>query len=91
MANAVGIYRDMPLSQDRNTDASFAAILAYLDDTMPQPAPLPPLAIARRVGTQNLPPVRNLLTHPEDSEQANKADLGSTPQESIVNSKVICP
>jgi hypothetical protein len=70
MANVVTAYRDMHLS-DRNADASLAAILAYLEDSAPpQPPPLPPLAPVRRIGTQNLPPVKNLLTHPEDWSQS---------------------
>jgi len=91
MANAVGIYRDMPLA-DRNNEASFAAILAYLEDAIPpQPPPLPPLAFTRRVASENLPPVRNLLTHPEDSTQSttNKANTGTAQQPNVVNTKVI--
>jgi len=89
MANAVGIYRDMPFS-DRNTDASIAVILALLEDSIPTPqaSPLPPLAFTRRVGSENLPPVRNLLTHPEETMQPDKAHAGNVPQSNVVNTKV---
>lgn len=66
MANAVTAYRDNAAS-DRNVDANIAAMLAYLETSAPQP--LPPLALARRTGSQNLPPVRNLLPQPEELVQ----------------------
>jgi len=85
MANAVGIIRDMPVSSERSPFSSFTSWLAYLEDV-----PLPPLSFGgRRVGTQNLPPVRNLLTHPEDADQTEKADLDGAPQSNVANSKVI--
>lgn len=69
MANAVATpYRDMQLS-DRSPDASIAAMFAYLEQSVSAQPPLPslpPLVPAGRIGTQNLPPVRNLLKQPED-------------------------
>ena len=72
MANAVTAYRDTQLSE-RNPDASIAAILAYLEGSAPQP--LPPLAPTRRRGSQHLPPVRNLLHHPDDWQQQKEDGL----------------
>ena len=96
MANAVTVYRDMSLS-DRTAEPSIAAMLAYLEESaQPQPPPpplppLPPLAPARRVGTQNLPPVRNLLTQPEDWTQPKQDQPNKSKQNNVVQRKVRYP
>jgi hypothetical protein len=88
MANAVTAYRDVVLS-DRSTDAaSLAAMLAFFEEASPQAPPLPPLAAARRVGTQNLPPVRNLLPQHEETAQS-KFDLNGTSQNNGNGRKVV--
>jgi len=79
MANAVTAYRDMPLA-DRNTDAGFAALFPYLQEAQPPPAPLPPLEPARRVGSQNLPPVKTLLTQQEEWAQTKQNSEGKGTQ-----------
>ena len=85
MANAVTAYRDSSLSE-RGTDANMAAILAYLED-QPAPQPLPPLA-ARRVGSQNLPPVRNILSQPEDWTQAQQISANKSKRNNVVHGMV---
>ena len=78
MANAVTAYRDVSLVE-RGADDGLAAMLAYLDDStaappqppQPHPHPLPPLARVRRLGSTNLPPVRNILSHQEDWTKHN--------------------
>lgn len=85
MANAVTAYRDMSLS-DRNTDAGDIAMLAYLDESaqpQPPPPPLPPLAPDRRKGSQNLPPVRNLLTQPEEWDQSKQNSSNKSKQNNV--------
>src|SRR5271170_1123345 len=79
MANAVTAYRDMSLA-DRNTDAGFATLFPYLQEAQPPPAPLPPLAPARRVGSQNLPPVKTLLTQQEEWAQTKQTSDGKGTQ-----------
>ena len=75
MANAISTYRDVALA-DRNADPSFAALLAHFEDAAP-PRPLPPLAPARRLGSQpHLPPVSNLLKQPGDWTQSNQTPSG---------------
>src|SRR5204863_4269133 len=90
MANAVAAYRDMSLS-DRNADAGFIAMMAYLDESaqpQPPPPPLPPLAPARRIGSQNLPPVRNLLTRPEEWTQSKQNSSSKSKQNNAVHGQV---
>lgn len=84
MANAVTAYRDNAAS-DRNVDASIAAVLAYLESSAPQP--LPPLALPRRTGSQNLPPVRNLLPQPEEITHHDTS--ASVARNNVSNRKVL--
>lgn len=84
MANAVTTYRDNAVS-DRNVDANIAAMLAYLETSASQP--LPPLALARRTGSQNLPPVRNLLHQPEEIQSQDAAT--SVARNNVSNRKVL--
>ena len=84
MANAVAAYRDMSLA-DRNTDAGFVALFPYLQESQPPPAPLPPLAPARRVGSQNLPPVKTLLTQQEEWAQSKQNSEGKGRQNGAQN------
>jgi hypothetical protein len=88
MANAVTAYRDVVLA-DRGTDAaSLAAMLAFFEEASPQAQPLPPLAPARRVGSQNLPPVRNLLPQHEEAQQS-KFDGNTSNPSNTNNRKVV--
>jgi len=88
MANAATAYRDIVL-QDRADASGFAAaVLAYLEPAAPQPPrqeppPLPPLAAARQVSSHqaSLPPVRNLLTQPEQWAAAKQNAGVNAPQE----------
>jgi hypothetical protein len=84
MANAVTAYRDNAAA-DRNVDANIAAMLAYLETSAAQP--LPPLALARRTGSQNLPPVRNLLPQPEDMPPQDAA--APVARNNVANRKVL--
>ena len=85
MANAVAVYRDISLS-DRNVDAGILAMMALDESVQPQPPPppLPPLAFTRRVGSQNLPPVRNLLTQPEEWNQSNQNSSNESQQNNVL-------
>lgn len=86
MANTLTAYRDM-VGSDRNVDV--AAMLAYLEDISGQSTPpLPPLAPARRMKMQNLPPVRNLLT-PTGNASPSKQNRASIPKQNhTTNAKV---
>lgn len=86
MANTATAYRDVSLS-DRTADASFAAILAYLQDSTPPQLPLPPLTPDRRAASQHLPPVKNLLTQPEGWTQSTQ-DVSGTETQNNVRGKV---
>ena len=70
---------------DRNTDAGFVALFPYLQESQPPPAPLPPLAPARRVGSQNLPPVKTLLTQQEEWAQNKQNSEGNGRQNGAQN------
>src|SRR5208282_2034961 len=90
MANAAAAYRDMSLSE-RNAEAGIIAMMAYLDESaqpQPPPPPLPPLAPARRIGSQNLPPVRNLLTQPEEWNQSKQTSSNKSKQNNGVHRQV---
>jgi hypothetical protein len=71
MAHLANMYRDA-YGPDKNFD--LAAILAYLAEPNPEPPPLPPLTTRRATSQQNLPPVRNLLTHPDDTSNVTKSN-----------------
>jgi len=92
MANAATAYRDIAL-QDRGDTSGFAAVLAYLEPAAPQPPrpqppPLPPLAAVRQVSSHqaSLPPVRNLLTPPEQWAAAKQNAGVNAPQQPTTTS-----
>jgi len=60
-------------------------LFPYLQESQPPPAPLPPLAPARRVGSQNLPPVKTLLTQQEEWAQAKQNSEGNAAQNGTQN------
>ena len=65
--------------------------MAYLDESaqpQPPPPPLPPLAPALRSGSQNLPPVRNLLAQPEEWTQSKQNLSNKSKQNNGVHRQV---
>ena len=88
MANAATLYRDIGLEDRGDTSGFTAPMPAYLEPAAPQPPrlqppPLPPLAAVRQVSSHqaSLPPVRNLLTQPEQWAAAKQNAGVNAPQQ----------